>query len=187
MTVYGYGRVSTAAQHLDAQIEQLTAAGCQHIYKEKVSGAKDDRPELTTLMGRLTKGDVLVICKIDRIARSTQHLLTIVEDLTKRGVTFRILNVNIDTSTPTGKVMLTVLGAIAQFEREMMLERQRDGIIRAQSEKRYKGRHPSARNQTEQVMALLDMGFTRLAAARQLGIGSASVYRILRQQKAGVK
>ena len=126
------------------------------------------------------EGDSVVVCKLDRIARSTRHLLEIVEILQSKGVGFsRVKDINLDTSTPIGKLMLTMLGGIAEFEREMMLERQAEGIARAKSEGRYKGRKPTARAKASEVKRLKAEGLKKQEIADQLGIGIASVYRIL--------
>ena len=129
-------------------------------------------------------GDTVVITKLDRIARSTKHLLEIVEELQDKGVVFKVLNINLDTSTPTGKLMLTMLSGIAQFEREMMLERQAEGIAKAKSQGRYKGRKPTARAKSDDVIKLADQGVKRRDIAEKLGIGVASVYRILNSRSA---
>ena len=182
MAIIGYARVSTEDQHLDAQLEQLHQAGCKKIYKEKASGVKIDRPQLAAMLDYVREGDTVVACKLDRIARSTKHLLEIVETLESKGVAFRVLNINLDTSSPTGKLMLTMLGAIATFEREMMLERQREGIAKAKEKGKYKGRKPTAREKAGQVVKLIAEGRTKDAVAKELGIGVASVYRIVRLQ-----
>lgn len=182
--IYGYARVSTEDQHLEAQISQLEASGCDEIFREKASGAKDNRPELLRMLEAVGKGDSVVVCKIDRIARSTANLLRIIEDLDRKGAAFKVLNINLDTGTPTGKLMLTMLGAIAEFEREMMLERQRDGIERARSEGKYNGRVPSAMRKADEVLAVLRSGGTRELAAERVGVSLASVYRIQRAAKA---
>lgn len=182
MAIIGYARVSTEDQHLDAQLEQLHQAGCKKIYKEKASGVKVDRPQLAAMLDYMREGDTVVACKLDRIARSTKHLLEIVETLESKGVAFRVLNINLDTSSPTGKLMLTMLGAIATFEREMMLERQREGIAKAKEKGKYKGRKPTAREKAGQVIKLIAEGKTRVAVAKELEIGVASVYRIVRFQ-----
>jgi DNA invertase Pin-like site-specific DNA recombinase len=184
MSVIGYARVSTIEQNLEAQLEQLHAAGCKRIYKEKVSGVKQDRPELAAMLDYVREGDVVVACKLDRVARSTRHLLEIVEMLEKKGVAFRVLNINLDTSTPTGKLMLSMLAAIGQFEREMMLERQREGIRIAKQAGVYKGRKATAMAKSNEALRLLDEGLTKEATAQILGIGVASVYRIVQEQKA---
>lgn len=179
----GYARVSTTDQNLDAQLEQLQTAGADKIFKEKISGVKRNRPQLTELLNYIREGDSVVVTKLDRIARSTKHLLEIVELLQDKGVEFKVLNINLDTSTPTGKLMLTMLGAIATFEREMMLERQAEGIAKAKAEGKYKGRKPTARAKSKEILEMAATGATRQAIADQLGIGVASVYRVLKKDQ----
>lgn len=180
MARIGYARVSTEGQELTVQLEQLAAAGADKIFQEKASGVKEDRPQLAALIEYVREGDTVVVCKLDRIARSTKHLLHIVEGLESKKVAFQVLNINLDTSSPTGKLMLSMLAAIGQFEREMMLERQREGIKVAKSRGAYTGRQPTARNQSDKVLALLAEGKTKQAAAVEVGISIASVYRIAR-------
>jgi len=179
--IIGYARVSTTEQSLDVQIDQLKAIKVDKIFSEKASGIKEDRPVLNEMMNYVRQGDTLVVCKLDRIARSTKHLLSIVDSLEKKGVAFKVLNINLDTSTPTGKLMLTMLGAIASFEREMMLERQTAGIARAKSLGKYTGRKATARAKADQVKELLSSGKTKQSVADELNIGVASVYRIMKQ------
>src|SRR6056297_1442009 len=135
MAIIGYARVSTIGQSLEAQLKALTGAGVEdeHLFQEKASAVKRDRPALESMLKHARKGDTVVVTKVDRIARSTKHLLEIVDTLTEKSVTLKILNINLDTSTPTGKLMLTMLGGIAEFEREIMLERQREGYEIAKS------------------------------------------------------
>lgn len=178
MAIVGYARVSTVDQKLDAQIEQLQAANCDRIYREKASGVKTDRPELVAMLDYVREGDTVVATKLDRIARSTKHLLEIVDCLKKKNVIFRILNINLDTSAPTGQLMLSMLAAIGQFEREMMLERQAEGIRIAKAKGKFKGRKPTARAKGEEILRLLDAGMTKEAAANMVGVSVASVYRI---------
>lgn len=184
MAIIGYARVSTEGQELTAQLEQLTAAGVDKVFQEKVSGVRQDRPQLAAMLEHVREGDTVVICKLDRIARSTKHLLEIVEALEKKQVSFKVLNINLDTSTPTGKLMLSMLAAIGQFEREMMLERQREGIRIAKEQGAYKGRKATARALSGQVLDLLAQGKTKQAVAEELKIGIASVYRIAKAAKA---
>jgi len=125
------------------------------------------------------RGDTLVVTKLDRLARSTAHLLQIVETLERKGAALCILDLSIDTSTATGRLMLTMIGAIATFEREMMLERQREGIAKAKAAGKYKGRAPTARAKASQVHALQAEGVGPAEIARRLGIGRSSVYRML--------
>ncbi len=183
MATIGYARVSTEDQKLTAQLEQMETAGVDKIFQEKASGVKQDRPQLTAMLEYVREGDTVVVCKLDRIARSTKHLLEIVETLEAKKVSFKVLNINLDTSTPTGKLMLSMLAAIGQFEREMMLERQREGIQLAKEAGAYKGRKPTAREQTDKVMELISQGKTKQAVADEIGIGVASVYRIVAKAK----
>ncbi|MBW2185159.1 MAG: recombinase family protein [Deltaproteobacteria bacterium] len=182
MAIVGYARVSTREQNLDGQLEQLQDVGCEKIFQEKESGANPERQQLASMLDYVRSGDTVVVTKLDRIARSTKHLLQIVDQLQEDDVTFNVLNIQLDTGTPTGKLMLTMLGAIATFEREMMLERQAEGIHRAKREGRFKGRKPTAMAKAPQVRALIAQGASRQAVATELGIGVASVYRILATQ-----
>lgn len=183
MATIGYARVSTEGQELTAQLEQLQSQKIDRVFKEKASGVKQDRPQLAAMIDYAREGDTVVVCKLDRIARSTKHLLEIVEALEAKKVAFKVLNINLDTSTPTGKLMLSMLAAIGQFEREMMLERQREGIRIAKDAGAYKGRKPTARDQSTKIMELLNQGKTKQAAADEVGIGVASVYRIAKSMK----
>lgn len=179
MAVVGYARVSTNGQKLDAQIDMLHGAGVEKLFQEKASGVDANRQELARMLEYVRDGDVAVVTKIDRVARSTQHLLEIVDRLEKKGVGFRVLNINLDTSTPTGKLMLTMLGAIATFERELMLERQREGIQKAKERGAYKGRKPTARIKADVVLRMVAEGKKKVRIAEELGIGIASVHRIV--------
>lgn len=129
-------------------------------------------------------GDSLVVTKLDRLARSVIHLGKILEALEAKGVALRILDLGVDTATPTGKLMLNVLGGVAQFEREMMLERQREGIAKAKGEGAYKGRKPTARAKTDDIKALAAEGLSMDAIAKRLGIGKGSVHRAIGGTKA---
>ncbi|RWT30809.1 recombinase family protein [Aeromonas caviae] len=178
MAQVGYARVSTVGQSLDTQLQAL--AECSKIFQEKVSGACDDRPQLALLLDCVSAGDVVMVTKLDRLARNTRHLLEISEYLQQRQVALRILNLGIDTSTPTGKLMLTMIGAIATFERELMLERQAEGIELAKQRGAYKGRKPTAMAKGNEVLALAERGLPRAEIARLAGISVSSVQRILR-------
>ncbi|WP_254803642.1 recombinase family protein [Shewanella decolorationis] len=120
MAEIGYARVSTTGQSLDAQLKALMS--CDKVFQEKVSGAKDDRPQLQLMLEFVREGDIVIVTKLDRLARNTRHLLEIAEFLAKKQVSLQIQNLGIDTATPTGKLMLTMVGAIATFERELMLD-----------------------------------------------------------------
>lgn len=169
---------------MDAQFKALKEAGVEddHLFKEKASAGKGDRPQLDAMLKHVRKDDTVVVTKLDRIARSTKHLLDIAETLQQKSVTLQIINLQLDTSTATGKMMLTMLGAIAQFERELMLERQAEGYEIAKAQGRITGRPKSAQKKADDVKRLATEGMTRQKIADQLGIGVASVYRILRSQ-----
>tara|TARA_R110002012_G_scaffold306515_1_gene511284 strand:- start:151 stop:552 length:402 start_codon:yes stop_codon:yes gene_type:complete len=132
-------------------------------------------------VGYAREGDILVVTKLDRLARSVRNLGEIVEELEGKGVGLRVLDLGLDTTNATGKLMLNVLGAVAQFEREMMLERQREGIARAKAEGKYRGRVPTAQLKKPEIKSLLATGATKRDVARKLGISERSIYRILGQ------
>lgn len=182
----GYARTSTLEQGagLEAQVRDLKAVGCERLYQEQVSSV-GTRPRLADALEFVRVGDTLVVTKLDRLARSVSHLGTILDTLTAKGVALRIVNLGVDTSTPTGKLMLHVLGGVAQFEREMMLERQREGIAKAKAEGAYKGRKPTARAKTAEIEALAAEGLSMAAIAARLGIGKGSVHRALNPRAAG--
>ena len=161
MAIIGYAWASTEDQKLDAQIEQLKDAKCDRIYQEKVSGAKVDRPELVAILDYVREGDSVVVTKLDRIARSTKHLLEITDLLKKKKVVFKVLNIDFDTCTLNGKLMQIMLAAVAGFERQMMLERQTEGIRIAKVQGKFKGRKPTAREKSRDVLkkSLLDQAF----------------------------
>lgn len=180
----GYARTSTVDQEagLAAQVRDLRAGGCEEVFAEQVSSVAAERPELARALAFVRKGDTLTVAKPDRLARNTADLLRIVEELAGRGIGLRILSMGgseLDTSSATGKLMLTMLGAVAAFERELMLERQREGIRKAAEAGKYKGRAPTARRQADEVQRLHAEGMKPTAIAAQLSIGRASVYRIL--------
>ncbi|MEP4247678.1 recombinase family protein [Tateyamaria sp.] len=178
----GYARTSTLDQKagLEAQQRDLEAQGCDRIFVEQVSSVDvKERQELARALDHIRSGDTLVVTKLDRLARSSQHLLEILEALTSKGAALRILNMGIDTGTPTGKLMLTIMGGVAEFEREIMLERQREGIAKAKAAGKYKGRKPTAQAKADDVKALVAEGVGATEIARRVGIGRASVYRII--------
>lgn len=183
MAIIGYARVSTADQQLDVQLEQLQTVGCEKIYQEKISGADANRPQLSALLDYAREGDTVICCKLDRIARSTKHLLEVVDHLQQKNIAFRALNINLDTTTPTGKLMLTMLGAISEFERELMLERQREGIAKAKAAGKYKGRKPTVLAQAKRIAEMAEQGKKKAEIAAELNVGLSSVYRILAAHK----
>ena len=172
----GYARTSTRDQNLDLQINELKKAKCDNIYQEQLSGKNAERPELKKLLDFVRKGDTVVITKLDRLARSTSDLLSIAESLKKKNAGLEVLNINLDTNTATGKLMLTVLGGIAEFERELMLERQYDGIQAAKAEGKYKGRVPIDKSKVEEVLELVDSGKSITKACSEVGISRRAYY-----------
>ena len=180
--IVGYARTSTVEQvaGYEVQLAELKAAGCTKIYKEQVSSVDiAARAEFASALEFVREGDVLVVTKLDRLARSMAHLMQIIAELEAKGVSLRILGLGVDTATPTGKLILTVMGGIAQFEREIMLERQREGIAKAKAEGKFKGRKPTARAKSDDIKALRSAGIMPTEIAKRLGIGRQSVYRIL--------
>src|SRR6056297_2418196 len=178
----GYARTSTLDQSagLDAQLRDLRAGGCDRIFEEQVSSVDvRAREKLEEALSYVREGDTLVVTKLDRLARSMAHLTEIRQRLEERGTHLKIIDLNLDTTTPTGKLMLNLLGSVAEFEREIMLERQREGIAKAKAAGKYKGRKPTARAKADEVLALKAEGVGPSEIARRIGIGRASVYRIL--------
>lgn len=180
----GYARTSTLEQEagLEAQMRDLTGLGCEKVFREQVSSVATRRV-LEEALEFIRAGDTLVVTKLDRLARSVPHMWEIVKRLQGKGVDLRIVNLGIDTGTPTGKLMLSVLGGVAEFERDMMLERQREGIAKAKAEGKYKGRKPTARAKTAEIKALAESGMSMGAIAAKLGIGKGSVHRVLRSPR----
>jgi DNA invertase Pin-like site-specific DNA recombinase len=179
----GYGRTSTAEQEagLGAQERDLKAAGCTKVFTEQVSSVAK-RAALADALAFLREGDTLVVTKPDRLARSTRELLDIEEGLRARGIGLTVLSMGgerLDTTKPTSKLMLTILAAVASWEREIMLERQREGIAKAKAEGKYRGRAPTARRQAAEALRLKGEGLHPLVIADRLSISKASVYRLL--------
>jgi DNA invertase Pin-like site-specific DNA recombinase len=180
MAVYGYARVSTNGQDLGAQVAELQAAGCGNIYKEKTSGAKTDRPALVKLIRRLEDGDVLVITRLDRLARSTRDLLNVLDELGKRGAGFRSLkDAWADTTTPHGRLMLTVLGGLAEFERELIRARTGEGRKRAKARGVKFGRPAKlTAHQRQEAIQRLAEGALQADLARSYGVSQATISRL---------
>lgn len=185
VAVVGYARTSTVEQQagLEGQERDLRNAGCTKLFSEKVSSVANHRPQLEAALDYVREGDTLVVTKLDRLARSVADLVSITSKLNAKGVALRILAMSLDTATPTGKLMINLLGSIAEFERELMLERQREGIAKAKAEGKYKGRAPTARRKSEDVLRMKSEGKTVEAIVRELGVSRSSVFRILASQK----
>lgn len=180
MTVYGYARVSTTDQDLTVQRNALMAAGCDLVREEKVSGTtREGRTELRILMDFLRPGDVLVVTRVDRLARSIGDLQDIVRELKAKGATLRATEQPIDTRTAAGKAFLDMLGVFAEFETNLRKERQLEGIAKAKAEGRYAGKGRPRSLDRAAVQHLQNAGMGASEIARELGIGRASVYRLL--------
>jgi DNA invertase Pin-like site-specific DNA recombinase len=178
----GYARTSTTEQvaGLEAQERDLKAAGVERVFREQVSSVAV-RDALKAALAYLRDGDALVVTKPDRLARSTQELLTIHADLEKRGVGLVVLSMGLDTRNgcnPTAKLTLTVLAGVAEWERQMMLERQREGIAKAKAEGKYKGRAPTVARQGDEIRRRLAAGEKPARLARELGVARSSIYRM---------
>lgn len=181
MAVYGYARVSTTDQDLSAQVAALEAHGCDVIRQEKVSGtSRSGRPELATLMEFLREGDTLAVTRVDRLARSIGDLQDIVRELRNRGANLQATEQPIDTGSAAGKAFLDMLGVFAEFETNLRRERQMEGIERAKAKGVYKGRKPKINPAEITHMKADGLGATEIA--KRLGIGRASVYRVLNKR-----
>jgi DNA invertase Pin-like site-specific DNA recombinase len=180
MTLYGYARVSTNGQELTAQDAALRSAGAARVYAEKVSGARSDRPELARVLRRLDPGDVLVVTRLDRLARSTRDLLNVLHAVAERGAKFRSLaDAWADTTTPHGELMVTVLGGLATFERHLIGARTAEGRKRARERGVRFGRPPKLTHfQRAELMARLDDGEAQSDLARSYGVSQATVSRL---------
>lgn len=174
----GYARTSTVEQNysLEDQIERLQQQGCEKVFAEQVSSIQS-RPEFERCIEFAREGDVVVITKLDRFARSITDLWKHITTLEEKGAALHIIDLNLDTSTPTGRLQITLLGGIAQWEREMMLERQKVGIAKAKAQGKYQGRVPTAKRMQHRIQSLHQEGLKPSAIAKELGIGVASVYR----------
>ena len=178
----GYARTSTTRQEagLVAQLRDLlTREGCEEVFQEQVSSVAE-RAQLDAAIRCLRAGDQLVVTRLDRFARSLEHALCLERKIATKGASLVVLDPAIDTATPMGRLLFGMIGAVAQFEREIMLDRQREGIAKAQAEGRYKGRQPTARRRAPEVLALRAERLSADKIAARLGIGRASVNRILR-------
>lgn len=181
----GYARVSTQEQNLDRQIDNLKACGCERIYTEKMTGTKADRPEFRLMLETLRPGDILVTDSFSRLSRSTKDLLDLVENLNNTGVHLVSLKENLDTTTATGKMMLTTLSALSQFERDLIAERTVDGLKAARARGR-KGGRPSVGNDKikAQALSMYDANImTNKEIAEKSGISTATLSRWIKERR----
>lgn len=177
--IVGYARTSTADQiaGFEAQIRDLRKAGATKIFREQVSSVAA-RAQLEAMLDYIREGDVVVVTKLDRLARSVKELITISERIEAKKAALRILDMALDTSKPNGRMMMTVFGAVAQFEREVMLERQKEGIAAAKAAGKFKGRAPTVERQKAEIEALLAQGLRPTDIVKKLNVARSSVYRV---------
>src|SRR5579883_756052 len=180
MATLGYARVSTLDQHLTGQIEGLTAAGATKVYQEKISGARADRPQLAKLMAALEPGDVVLVSKLDRLGRSTRELLDLIERIGKTGATFRSLGDPLwDTSSSQGRLLSTLLAAIAEFERDLIRERTGEGRRRAQANGVKFGRKRKLSDyQRQEALKRRAAGETLTKIAKSYGVDVSMISRL---------
>lgn len=180
MTIVGYARVSTDAQTLDSQEAELRAAGAEVIFQEKVSGAREDRAQLKRALAGLAQGDVLIVTRLDRLARSTMHLLNTLAMVNEAGAGFKSLrDVWADTTTPHGRLMLTILGGLAEFERELIMSRTSEGRQRAKSRGVRMGRRPKlTAHQRREALARRDAGESIVDIARSYAVAHSTISRL---------
>lgn len=181
MARIGYARISTADQSLDLQIEALEQAGCSKIFTDVASGARDDRPGLNEALVYMRADDVLVTWKLDRVGRSTAHLIGLINELKQREIGFASLTEAIDTTTPAGELLFTVMAALAQFERSLIVERTRAGLEAARARGAKPGRKPSL--SADQIAVVRQMNssgqHTVASISKVVGVSRATVYRAL--------
>ena len=180
MTVLAYARVSTEAQALDGQLAELEAAGAEHIFKEKISGARQDRPHLARMIAALEEGDTVLVTRLDRLARSTRDLLNVLAAISKRGAAFRSLrDAWADTTTPHGRLMLTVLGGLAEFERELIRQRTTEGRERAKARGVRMGRRPKLTpHQRQEALRRKAEGEPMTEIARSYNVSHSTISRL---------
>ena len=180
----GYARVSSVDQNLDRQLERLRSENVEKLFMDKASGKDTERPEFQAMMNYLRDGDVLLVCSMDRLARNLFDLLDVTKQLQNKGVTIRFLKENIELS-PTGetsaisKLLLAMMGAVAEFERSMIRERQREGIALAKARGAYWGRKPLDPNTVAEAKRQVALGISKSKVARDLKISRTSLYRYL--------
>jgi DNA invertase Pin-like site-specific DNA recombinase len=178
----GYARVSTHEQSLDLQLDALEKAGCEKIYQEKISGMKDDRPQLQELLEYAREGDVLVVYKLDRLGRSTKRLIELAEELEKRGIELVSVKDNIDTTTVVGKAMFRMLAVLAEMERDLIAERTKAGLESARARGRKGGRPKKDKKQVDKALKLYaSQQYTVKEIEEMTGVSKATLYRNLKK------
>lgn len=180
--VFGYARVSTEAQNLDRQLDALEKYGVDMIYNEKMSGTKKNRPELTKLLDRITEGDTVVVESLSRLGRSTKDLIELTETFQSKGVNLVSLKESIDTNSPTGKLLFTFMSAIAQFERDVIADRTREGLKSARTRGRTGGRPRADPEQVKKAVKLYETEQYSIKEIEELtGIKKSTLYRNCRR------
>lgn len=178
----GYIRVSSIEQNTIRQEVLMESLGVDEVYIDRISGKNTNRPELQKMMNYVRKGDTVIVESISRFARNTKDLLELVEQLTSKGVEFISQKEAIDTSTPSGKFMLTIFAAVAELEREYLLQRQREGIATAKAQGKYKGRKPKIHSDTEKVIRKWKKKeITAVTAMKALNVSKTTFYRMAKQ------
>ncbi len=183
--VIGYARVSTEQQNLDRQLDALQKYGCEIIYNEKMTGTKRNRPELTKLLDRLTEGDTVVIESLSRLGRSAKDLIELTELFQSKGIHLVSLKESIDTSTSTGKLLFTLMSAIAQFERDVIADRTREGLRAARARGRMGGRPKTNPDAVRKAVKLYCTGAYGVTEIEEMtGVKKATLYRYLKEENA---
>jgi len=181
--IFGYARVSTESQNLNRQLDALQKYGVDHIYNEKMTGTKKDRPELAKMIDRMTEGDTVVIESLSRLGRSTKDLIELVELFNQQNVNLVSLKESIDTSTPTGKLLFTLMSAIAQFERDVIADRTKEGLKSARARGRTGGRPKTNTDAVKKAVKLYKTGQYTIKEIEELtGIKKDTLYRTLREE-----
>jgi DNA invertase Pin-like site-specific DNA recombinase len=181
MANIGYARVSTLDQNLTLQSDALAAAGCAKVFEDRASGARADRPGLQKALDYVRDGDVLIVWKLDRLGRSLPHLIDTVSVLEKRGVGFRSVTEAIDTTTPGGRLVFHLFGALGQFERDLIRERTRAGLAAAEARGRKGGRKPVVTSEKlKRAREIISKGLTVREAAIRLKVGKTALYEAIR-------
>ena len=179
--IYGYARVSSTGQKLEVQQELLNKEKCAVIFEEKVSGENMERAELSLLLKVVGSGDTVIISKLDRLARSMSDFWNIYDQIKTKGASLKILNMGLDTNSSQGRLMMGILSSVAEFERELIKERQADGIAKAKASGKHLGRPKLTNEKKAQVLNMIKSGVTKQAIADDLNMGLSTIYKIQKE------